>query len=165
MTERDYAFPHEYKIAEANGISARIVDNRLDSGWTLHDALHKPLRTSPFRQVWAEWKEIAEVNGISHAQMYQRMKKQKMSEEEAATKPLHIRTSNFTNTELAIIKANGLDVNLVSTRIKMLGWSRYRAIHEPKVSEAERVKRAAEGMKRMQERKRQEKEGEDQHDG
>lgn len=86
-----YITPDDYERAEANGIRRKALSDRVRSyGWDVDKAVNDKIRVSqPFEPTWQKWREVCEQHGISRRLFYHRIKTGKMSEELAATKPLH----------------------------------------------------------------------------
>lgn len=121
----------QYEIAEKNGIDKKNVDQRVNLGWAIEEAITKPIRVS-FRQKYAEFIKLAESNGISFLTFRARVEKSNWSPEEAATKPIMtmqdmVKKSNDKKRIIpkeiyAKAKKNGINPSTLKTRIFMLEW-------------------------------------------
>lgn len=81
-----YITPEEYAIAEQNGISARLVTERVRRlAWSVDRAITTPPKIHKDRK---KWLEIAKQNGISIITFYSRVRKGGMDPEKAATTPI-----------------------------------------------------------------------------
>lgn len=76
---------------------------------------------------WHEWKQTAQMHGVSRSLFIARMKAG-MSAEKAATEPL--RNRRFTDEQINIALGNGLSYVAILHRVKR-GWSVEKAITEP----------------------------------
>lgn len=154
----DYITPADYEKAEKNGISAQLLEQRVRSFlWDVDRSVNTPKKEQRcFKKVWAKWKETAHVNGIDRGTFVKRISPPlTWTEKEAATIPKGQRRKSrkWTNKELEIAEKNGVRGNgmsLPSARMR-LGWSREDAIGTPKLTEEERVKRVAAGVKKYYE--------------
>lgn len=80
----------DYEIAEANGISRKNVKQRLDYGYTILDAITKPLAVNrKNKEAYERWEKVCKENGIGFKTFESRLKQGK-SEEEAATTKLYV---------------------------------------------------------------------------
>lgn len=80
----------DYEIAEANGISRKNVKQRLDYGYTILDAITKPLAVNRKNiEAYERWEEVCKANGIGFKTFESRLKQGK-SEEYAATTKLYV---------------------------------------------------------------------------
>lgn len=150
LTEQDF------EIAKQNGISRKNARNRVDGGWTVQEAITKPLRkSSDFMSVWREWEDIAKSNGIDRELFRERMRKDKqgMTAEKAATTPK--REAAFTYEELEIMKRNNIHPNTVSGRMRFQGMSREDAINTPRISYDEWHERVVKGVRKYHEQRRE----------
>lgn len=149
----DYITPVDYEKAELNGISARLLEQRVRSFlWDVDKAVNTPKKIQRcFKATWAKWREVALNNGIDRDTFTNRVRSLGWDEEQAATAPKGTRrTSKWTDVEKEVAKQNGIHSNgmsLPNTRLR-LGWSREDAVGTPKLTEKERVKRVAEGTRK-----------------
>ena len=132
-----YISPQDYSTAERNGISARLLTDRVRVwGWDKRKAMiNKPKKQTPRK----EWLDIARVNGISTASFYKRVNNG-MSPEKASTIPLMDKETKINN--MAAVKrkypkayedtavANGISKKTFVTRMRR-GWSAFRAATTP----------------------------------
>lgn len=150
--DRDYVLPEDVEIAKANGITYGTLYARVnDYGWDVERArTEQPIRHKPFKPIWEKWKSIALANGIGRDVFYDRTRRQGIPEEAAATSPISRggRASKWSREQVEIMERNGLNKNMVNTRITVLGWTEEEALNTPKVSEKERAKRVAEGTRK-----------------
>lgn len=147
----EYITPTDYEKAETNGISARLLEQRVRSFlWDVDKAVNTPKRKQRcFKATWAKWREVASGNGIDRDAFTNRVRSLGWDEREAATTPKGTRHSKWTKEELEIAERNGVrgsGMSLPNTRLR-LGWSREDAIG-PKMTTEERNKRIAEGTRR-----------------
>lgn len=83
----------DYEIAGRNGIPRRNVDIRVRYlGWTIEQAITKPLMSKRDRPKYKGFAEIAERNGIPYKTFVSRVKILKWSLEEAANTPTRHRS-------------------------------------------------------------------------
>lgn len=137
----DFLSSEDYLIAKANGIRPQTVYSRWVHGWSIEDAITKPVQN----QYWNDWQEVKEIalqHGVNYTTFYGRMKSLKWTKEEAATTPPlpkgKTRTiakrqrpfKNITPELIAIAEQNGVPKRLLSLR-KLRGWSDERASTEP----------------------------------
>ena len=81
---RFYITPEDYKKAEKNGISKRLLEGRVYiSGWNVDRAINEPKRQWIDRK---KWLEVAKQNGIKTETFYRRVNEYGMSPEEASTR-------------------------------------------------------------------------------
>lgn len=154
----DYVTPHDFEIAKLNGITESALTQRVyNYGWDIDRAITQPMRVSKsFESVWRKWERVATKNGVDRENFVKRVRALGWTEEESATiKKGQGRPSGmWTKEELETAKRNGIEGNSMSVpraRINMLGWSREDAVNTPKITEAERLKRVAEGTRKYHE--------------
>ncbi|MCI0767380.1 hypothetical protein [Bacillus sp. TL12] len=121
----------QYEIAEKNGISKVNVNQRIDLGWTIEEAITKPIRVT-FRQKHDKYVKLAESNGISFITFRARVETHNWNPEEAATKPVmtakEAAEKNNENKRIipkeiyAKARKNGINNSTLKTRILMLNW-------------------------------------------
>lgn len=148
-----YITPSDYDLAEKNGIKRATLEARVrEYGWEMERATtESPQKHKPFQPIWEKWEAIASENGVSRELFYDRVRRFRISEKEAATVPPRLGgrpKSRWTDEDLALIKKNGLNLNMVNTRVNTLGWSKEDALNTPKLTEAERIERLREGVKK-----------------
>src|SRR5690606_5986045 len=124
--DRDYLLQEDIDIARENGIEYRTLYSRVyDYGWDVERArTEQPKEYRPFKPIWDKWKETALSNGVGRDLFYNRVRKQGIREREAATTPVQKGgrpQSRWTVEELEIMERNGLNINMVNTRINTLG--------------------------------------------
>jgi len=86
MAYEFYITPDHYRIAEQNGICARLVTDRVRvQGWPIEEAITKPSRKA---NKYGKWTDIAKENNISMDAFYKRVTVLGMSIEKAATMPV-----------------------------------------------------------------------------
>lgn len=150
-----YITPEEYGIAEKNGISKRLLEERIrNSGWDKEIAMVK----QPQKQWtgWAEVKELALQNGICYRTFKHRRNKG-MGLLEAATRPpitkeealqlaqkANEKRRIFNQEDVRIAKENGIKYGSFRNRVKHLHWDVERAKQEPIVTSSESGKRGRE---------------------
>lgn len=74
----------EFDKAQENGISRKILHQRIKNNWSTERAITEPVNK---QKKHGEYRKIAESNGISRYTFYARVKRG-MDPKEAATKPL-----------------------------------------------------------------------------
>ncbi|WP_179865345.1 hypothetical protein [Bacillus pseudomycoides] len=131
MNYKKVATWEEYEIAEKNGISKANVDQRMNLGWTIEEAITKPIRV-PFHKKYAEFIKLAESNGISFLTFRARVEKHNWTPEDAATNPIMtvrdmLKKSNDKKRIIpkeiyAKAKENGINPSTLKTRVFMLKW-------------------------------------------
>lgn len=85
----------DYEIAKKNGIPRKNVDQRVrDLGWTIEQAITKPLMSKRDRPKYKGFAEIAEMNGIPYKTFVSRVKILNWSFEKAATVPTRHRSKS-----------------------------------------------------------------------
>lgn len=154
--ERYFLLEEDFQTAEANGISRRLANQRVEvNGWSIDRAITEVPRNrnEAFQRIWGEWETTARQNGVSRRNFWQRIRTLGLTPEEAATKP--VRKSKWTDEQLAEMSKIGIYPNLVHTRIHTLGWSEEEALTTPKVSQKELAKRVAAGTRKYHENNKQ----------
>ncbi|EJQ01381.1 hypothetical protein [Bacillus cereus] len=73
------------KLAAENGICKETFYNRLNGGWSRHDAATKPVKRR--NNLAAKWLEIAKQNGVGYQTFMSRINTRKWDAEKAATTP------------------------------------------------------------------------------
>ena len=142
-----YITEEEYKIAEANGIDKRTLEERIRKQfWDKERAISQPKRK---RGKYTKWYKIAESNGISRGTFIARVNESGWSCERAATEPIKtVKEKAIIMAEsrrkypaevYATLKANGINRNTFIARIRR-GWTVERAMTE-KVNIKHRYKR------------------------
>ena len=132
-----YITEEEYKIAEANGIDKRTLEDRIRRQfWDKKRAISQPKRE---RGKYMEWYKVAESNGISRGTFIARVNESGWSCERAATEPIKSVKEKaiimaecrkkYPDEVYATLKANGISKNTFVGRIHR-GWSVERAITE-----------------------------------
>ncbi|MCW4577121.1 hypothetical protein ACWXWV_00375 [Bacillus paranthracis] len=131
----------EYEIAKCNGIKKCTVDQRINVyGWTVKDAISKPLFVSLKKLYAKQWK-LAQQNGISYDTFFSRIKRYNWNPDDAATTPIlspiectkraHSKTDIITPSQYHIALNNGIGKQTLRTRVFVLKWEIERAITTP----------------------------------
>lgn len=150
-----YITPEEYDIAEKNGISRALLNQRVrGGGWDKEVAMSKPSQHGSTG--WNLVKEIAKENGISYWTFKQR-RRAGMELMKAATIPPHspkecIALANkargvrepFTKEELKRAEENGVSYYTLAARVRKCKWDMETAITTPPLSFSECGKRGKE---------------------
>lgn len=142
-----YLTPKHYEIAKGNGISEQTLYARVYIYfWDIEKAIRAPLQ--PRESIgWEERKEIAEANGIKYA-TYRKRVFRGMDRDEAASKPVMTRKEaseqgmkalnrQFTDEQLEIMKANGINYRTAYSRVKRSKWTVEDAITKSPMSNEE----------------------------
>ena len=88
MIEEEVLTEEHLQIAESNGISRKNALQRFNLyGFSIEDAISKPLKNQGNTSPWKQWKEIALANGVDCSCFCNRVRVQKWTPEEAATRP------------------------------------------------------------------------------
>lgn len=129
-----YITPQDYKEAEKNGISARLLYQRVWEGWSKKRAITEPVHT---KKLTKEHFAIAATNGISVNTVKHRVGHLKWDIEKAITvKPIKRK-----NKYLDIAKANGIKESTFRSRINQ-GWSQEKASTTPVKTRKECIRTA-----------------------
>lgn len=132
-----YITEDEYKIAEANGIDKRTLEERIRRQfWDKKRAISQPKRE---RGKYTKWYKIAESNGISRGTFIARVNIGGWDCERAATEPLKtieekaIIMANsrkvYADEVYATLEANGICRSTFEARLRR-GWQIERAMTE-----------------------------------
>ena len=155
-TEDYYLTEAHYEVAKSNGITRKRVQDRVNTnGWSIEDAITKPLKQQVCRK---HWLDTALSNGIQKNTFYQRVNGLGWDEERAATEPISTRIDSINKAAQErrvvpleaeeIAKRNGISVSTFSTR-RRAGWSLEDAINTPVMTPKEAGRRAAEKRAQM----------------
>lgn len=153
MGMESYLTPEDFNIAESNGIHRLLAHNRFyHSGFSKERAITQPVKNQD--TVWAEWKEVAESNGICWTTFNTRLECN-YTPERAATEPpmtklelaanMRSKKKRKISDELIQIAAiNGISYNTLAYRLlkSKHKWSEEDAVTIPPLSKAEVAKRA-----------------------
>lgn len=141
-----YITPEEYELAEKNGISRHMLENRIRyAGWSKEKAINTPLRKEKYKELNI-WKQKAIENGISVGRFFNRIEQLNWSYEKAAiTKedkrqkyPLWIKEE---------LKKNGIKYYTFLRRIEK-GWDLKRAYTEKTMTNKEALRLGREKQKK-----------------
>lgn len=133
LTEEDYA------VAKSNGISRKYAYKRYyEYNYDRERAITEPVGTSkrvtPNMLLWEEWKDVAEANGITKHNFYNRLNtqsKKKWTPEAAATIPIGIRQNTRIHPKIyALAEENGIKRATLQSRVFNLHWNPHRAATE-----------------------------------
>jgi len=128
-----YLTQEDYAKAKANGISYENAYARFyNYGWSKEDTIHKPLHKP---NLWNQYKDLANKNGVKQGTFYDRMYKG-MSPEEAATlsKRPHRGYTKPAKITLEVVQqaaANGVTKNTLCVRVYQYKWSVEKAMNTP----------------------------------
>jgi len=151
MAYQFYVTPEQYHAAKQNGISERLVTERVrTNGWSIEKAITQPSRKS---RKYGPWLEVAKQNNVTLCIFYSRVSRQGMTMEEAATTPIMQRKDiiekmaiakrkeiyNAENIETA--KSNGVTYRALQWRLAH-GWTVADAIGTKKLTPVEVAQRA-----------------------
>ena len=139
MIEEEVLTEEHLQIAESNGIGRRNALQRFNSyGYSVEDAITKPLKKANSDSEWMKWKETALSNGVSCDTFCNRVKHYGYTPEEAATNPPQKRsviqakgietrkrrgTIIMDRKDIEEAEANGIKRATFSSRVHNLGWS------------------------------------------
>jgi hypothetical protein len=133
-----YITPEEYEIAAQNGISRKLLNQRIrQSGWDKERAITTP----PKKQTnLKRWMEIAEKNGIPYYTARNRVVLCGWSWERAVTEPIwtterlrermkkqNLNKRKYPKKYLELAKRNGIKIKTFHTRVRYYGWDLERA--------------------------------------
>ncbi|NFQ84163.1 hypothetical protein FDG04_02295 [Clostridium sporogenes] len=141
-----YITPEEYKIAEKNGISKRVLDRRIrDLAWDKEKAINTP--KARHKNYPKEIKELANKNGVSIATLKSRVNQLGWDMVKAATTPVMDKRKNiykaipkvrkYPKEILEIVKQNGIPVKCFYNRITKYKWSIEKAATTPVMTSSE----------------------------
>lgn len=169
MSHSYYVSPEDYAIAELNGISQRLLSDRVYYfGWSKERAMHEPPKN--MKKDYGGYDLLAEKNGISKTVFINRVQKgwtvERAATQKVMTKKEAVKCANdarrgsgrFTSVQLKEAQENGIKrLNLYRrTRCKYndgLGWSIEKAVSTPTMQNEESLKlaRAKSPFKKMNE--------------
>lgn len=140
-----YIAPDDYARAEANGISAETLVQRVRVyGWDTGRAATQPIRV---RQDRSHWRALAEANGITRDAFYRRINQYGWSLEQAASTPLISKTESMKRCReirrkypqewIAVAAENGITSALFRERVLKYGWDYQKAATAPRMSHSE----------------------------
>lgn len=146
-----YITPDEYSIAEANGISMKLVNNRVrERGWCKRRAITTPVGVYRGIDENDKWLKLALENDIPRYTYLRRIRDYGWDEQEAATRPvlqreehiarLNVQRSAFTVEDYEIMEKNGIPRGVASNRVNTYGWSVQEAITTPVMNRIEATK-------------------------
>jgi len=99
MSYNFYIPPTAYETAKQNGISTRLLTDRVRIlGWSIERATKDPPRK---QGDWKKWTGIAKVNNISLSAFYSRVNELGMSPDDAATIPVMGKKTSINNIAIA----------------------------------------------------------------
>lgn len=136
LTEEDYA------IAKSNGISRNLAYYRYyvlkqDLERVLTEAIGESRRRTPNAILWEEWKHVAEENGVTKVNFFNRLnakRRVKWTPEEAASTPVtdkrFRRKAKITPAHYELAEKNGIAKSTLQNRVYNLHWNPYRAATE-----------------------------------
>lgn len=147
MTHHFYITPEEYKIAESNGISASLLEQRIRSlAWDKKRAINEvPQKKKP--RIPKEIIERAKQNGICYQTLRDRIHYRGWNHERACTQPLqnkseqakkaHEASRRYPKEILELVKANGIHYDTFRHRVNQSGWDMYIAATTPTMTSSE----------------------------
>lgn len=141
---KTYVTPEDYAIAEANGLTAKHVYDRVYvMGWTVERAISQPLRKKKSTHDWEKWEHVAVVS----KQLYLARVRYGWTHEKAAMTPKlpkdrtwnkqHRRSKFLTVEQEKIMRQNGLSRCTVLARVLRSNWSIEKAITTPAMTKQE----------------------------
>lgn len=147
MTHHFYITPEEYKIAESNGISASLLEQRVRSlAWDKMRATSEPPQKKKPR-IPKEIIERAKQNGIGYQTLRDRVHYRGWDHERACTQPLQNRSEQakkayeasrrYPKEILELVKANGIHYDTFRHRVNQSGWDMYIAATTPTMTSSE----------------------------
>lgn len=137
MSRYYYITPKDYEVAERNGISNTVVNQRVRVlGWSIEKSISLPLQE---RKLTKEHFEIAATNGIKKETVKHRVHYLKWDIQEAITKP----TIRKTNSWLDVARSNGINLSTYRSRLCQ-GWSEEKAATTKTFSRKQSIKKALE---------------------
>jgi len=99
MAYQFYISPTAYETAKQNGISARLLTDRVRTlGWSVERATKDPPRK---QGDWKKWVDVAKSNNISSGTFYRRISESGMEPEQAATMPIMDTKTKINNIAIA----------------------------------------------------------------
>jgi len=99
MAYNFYIPPTAYEIASQNGISTRLLTDRVRIlGWSIERATKDPPRK---QRDWKKWTGIAKENNISLSAFYRRVNELGMSLDDASTMPVMDKETLINNIAIA----------------------------------------------------------------
>lgn len=153
MSYSRYITPEEYEIAERNGISKNLLEQRIRRlHWSHERAINaKPRKRGDYRY----WSKVAEENGISYNTFSSRINRG-WTPERAATEGTLSRsecgiragrtTPRFSREILDVLELSGITYQTFYARVKS-GWDEMEAATSPLLSKKEAGQRSAAKMK------------------
>jgi len=94
-----YIPPTAYETAKQNGISTRLLTDRVRIlGWSIERATKDPPRK---QKDWKKWTGIAKANNIPYGTFYRRINESGMGPEQAATMPIVDTKTKINNIAIA----------------------------------------------------------------
>jgi hypothetical protein len=114
--------------AARNGIPKEKLRRRVrDQGWHVERAATQP----PSHKFTEEDKRIMKEHGVTSGMLYKRYEKG-MTRQEAMTTPrVDRKNKTFTESELAILKENNINIKTAIQRVRTYGWSKEKAMTTP----------------------------------
>ena len=131
-----YLTPEHFELANKNGISKRLLGDRVyQRGWLIDRAISQPKQNKNSSEDFKLWAKVAENNGISSILFSQRLTVSKWSYEKSAThkkmtkeeiaaeaKKTNVYTV-FTKEQHEIAKTNGIKKGTMYARVRDYGWT------------------------------------------
>ena len=131
-----YLNPKHFELAEKNGISKRLLSDRVyQRGWLIDRAISQPKQNKNNSEEFKLWAKIAENNGISSILFSQRLIVSGWSYEKAATRKKmnkdeiadEAKKTNvyriFTKQQHEVAKANGIKKGTMYARVRDYCWT------------------------------------------
>lgn len=152
-----YITPEEFKIAEKNGISKKLLINRVRNlAWEKERAItEKPGQ----RRKLKSWIEIAEKNGICEGTFLNRIKKLKWDFEKASTKPVTNRKKfirelaenqrKYPKEIIKLAEKNGISYYTFQARVTRLKMNMYDAATMPVMTKSEVSKKGHKAYRKI----------------
>ena len=143
-----YITPNQYEIALGNGISNKILAQRVrSSGWNIEKASVMPLQNQGNRKITAEMMETLKRNNISLDIYRRRIKRYAWSIEKALNTPVLSRKevnimANKSTRKISLetyerAEENGISNALLRQRMSTLRWSLEKSMNTPVMTKRE----------------------------
>jgi hypothetical protein len=124
-----YLTPDDFKIAAENGISEDLAKRRF---YGMKWEKERAITQMPRNQLWNQYKDVCERNGIDRRRFYKRMYYNNMEPEIAASRPKgRKRSDKFTDEMLETARKNGIGKATLFSRVCTYKWTPDDAVNTP----------------------------------